>query len=337
MSWTTSVRKVAGRALPPSWRLRLRHSAVGRPADYRWTRRTAAAYRAHAVRCRRQYPGRAGQAATLETFTWLQLWPVPQGGSPSPVTPSDWPALVARVAAAAADAFSRTTLSWLHPPVAHPRPLAADTPEVQRGEVVIQKLTEPLTLDGLRELCDALVPRLEQHVLRAYAKVDSVQVSRTYVSPLTPGGSFLWHHDEFPREVLKLLIYLNEVDEDTAPFTYLEDAGGRPVIGSPTPMLAASRITPERMEAYLARGGSVRALTGPPGTCVLFSPAIVHRATVARRGYRDALFLTLRPWDAPRRPYVDPRWTATVRHHDFSRDPEADLPPVLGFSFPSRG
>ena len=35
--------------------------------------------------------------------------------------------------------------------------------------------------------------------------------------------AYLWHHDDFPHEILKVIIYLNKVDENNSPFEYLLD------------------------------------------------------------------------------------------------------------------
>lgn len=322
------LRSFVGPLLPASVRLRLRHSIVGRPVEFTRAWRRAAAYAAHHARCRQAFT-RSGTNTlpALQDFTWLPLRPA--GAAPADHgahLPPDYDALVDRIAANVQEKLAWTAHSWMHPAIDRVPPRTADTREVAQGDVIIQKLTDPLPIDGLNALCDGVLPGIEDEVFRSYVGVDTVHVQRTYSSRRTAGGSFLWHHDEFPREILKLLIYLTDVDEDTAPFTYLEGPDGLPVLGSRHPTFGASRISEARMAGFLAGGCRVRHLTGPRGTCVLFSPAIVHRATIATRGHRDALFLTLRPSPVRRTPYVDVRWTGTVRHADYSPDPTQDLP-----------
>jgi hypothetical protein len=57
------------------------------------------------------------------------------------------------------------------------------------------------------------------------------------------------------------------------------------------------------------------------GTAILFDDNVLHRATLARTGHRDALVFQIRP--AAFRPdsYIDPRWTGSFGHDDFNQDP----------------
>jgi hypothetical protein len=332
MSVATRIRGVLGPLLPAPIRLCLRHSVAGRPVQFFRTRSRAAAYARHHARCRRSFAPRGPKTAlVLRDFRWVI--PALAGAATAGTgvrLPPDYDGLIERIARDVDEKLSWTAHGRLHPPVDPLPPRTDDKPEVRRGDVIIQKLANPLPIDGLNALCDGLLPSIGAEVFESHVTVDTIQVHRTYASSRPAGGSFLWHHDEFPREILKLLIYLTDVDADTAPFTYLEGPDGRPVLGSRTPLFAASRISRERMDGFLAGGCRVRQLTGPRGTCVLFSPVIVHRATIAARGHRDALFLRLRPSPVRRTPYVDERWTGTLRHADYSPDPRQDLPPPAG-------
>jgi len=329
MSIAARIRESVGLLQRPA-SMHPRPSFAARVAQYLEARRLHATFAAHHAQCQRGFSVEGPQSLPpLQAFLWLPLRPAVADANHGVILPGDYEALIDRIARDIQEKLAWTAHCRMHPHIERLPPRTADVPEIGRGEVMIQKLTDPLPIDGLNELCDAIVPSLEQQVFRSPVTVDSVQVSRTHTSPGRPEGSFLWHHDEFPREILKLLIYLNDVDETTAPFTYLEGPDGLPVVGSPLPMFGYSRISAERMETYLSAGCRVRQWLGPRGTCLLFSSTIVHRATFAQRGHRDALFLTLRPTRARRTPYVDVRWTATIRHFDFSPDPEDTLPPLL--------
>jgi hypothetical protein len=138
----------------------------------------------------------------------------------------------------------------------------------------------------------------------------------------------MWHYDEHPREVAKLLIYLTDVEEGTAPFEYLVASDGRAVIGRANPLKGGSRISNDRIDAMVERGCTVRTLTGPQGTMAVFDDNIVHRATLAARRHRDVLTLQVRPARAPRRPFVDARWTGSFPHRAYNVDPNV-LTPTL--------
>ena len=301
--------------------------------NYRRARRVLGVYSQHYAEARRRYQA-DGQPVDLAVASLVDVGVrrLAPGSSSNVINlPPDYLDLVARIAQDADRRFALAANCAFFPPLGAPARVerTEDVEEIRERRIITMQLVGALVLDGLETLCAALVPEVERRVYGSYALVDKIYVYRSPVSQAPPRASWLWHYDEHPLEVLKLMIYLTDVEADTAPFTYL--AKGDPpvgVLGTRNPLYGQSRISAERMDAYAARGCHPVSVTGPRGTAVLFNDNVVHRATLAERRHRDVLTLQLRPADVRRTPYVDPRWTGSFPHRDFNRDPRAIAPQV---------
>jgi hypothetical protein len=130
--------------------------------------------------------------------------------------------------------------------------------------------------------------------------------------------------------MLKVMVYLSDVDEDSAPFEYLRHRdSGRPVYGAPlAPMHHHSRIAPGVVDGYLANGHETHRVTGPRGTVIVFDDNVIHRATLARSAARDVVVCQVRPVLFEARPRIDSQWTGSFQHHNVNRSPY-DLAPLL--------
>lgn len=231
--------------------------------------------------------------------------------------PADFPARVDRVAAAAAAALADPSQCRFVPALREPAAAA-----IRAGRVISMQLLDPLALDGLRELCEPLVRELEEQLYGSFVLVDKVYVYRSVASSEVPRASWLWHFDNHPREMLKVMIYLTDVHARSAPFEYVRDRAGAPVPGVPlTPMFGRSRVPSATIDAIVAAGGSREAVTGPRGTVIVFDDNVVHRATVAEEDHRDVLVLQVRPSLFEPVPRIDPRWTGSFRHWAIQANP----------------
>jgi hypothetical protein len=260
-------------------------------------------YSSHYARARRAYSAAAANADCSPRTIGVRQLP-----------PADARA-VDRIAASAADAFERSPHRRFFP---------------RQGEALTIELTDPFGLDGLHELCDPLLADLERRVYRAYTIADKVYVYRTLVSRVPPQKSWLWHFDNHPREMLKLMIYLSDVGDGNAPFEYVRHArSGAPLYGSPiAPAFGTSRMSEDRIARHLRDGWERCRVTGPRGTTILFDDNVVHRATIAASGPRDVIVFQVRPVPFAVERHIDTRWTGTFGHRQFHHDPN-DLQPQI--------
>ena len=205
----------------------------------------------------------------------------------------------------------------------------ADVPAIKAGEIISLQLKNASALPGLQTLCDAVLPDLERHVFGSFVIVDKVYVYRNLTCRLAPQVSWLWHYDNHPTEVLKVMIYLTDVTERTAPLEYLRNQDTKAALSfTPKPLLGNSRVSPAQVERYMREGYEPYKATGPKGTLIVFDDNVLHRANFAEERYRDVLVLQIRPATFAPDQRIDPRWTGSFEHVDFNPHPSNYTPAV---------
>jgi hypothetical protein len=206
--------------------------------------------------------------------------------------------------------------------------LTEEIPAIRSGDVLMVQLKHPLDVPGLEELCAPILDEIERKIFGSYVVVDKLYVYRSPVSRQMPLGSWLWHYDNHPHEILKVMVYLTDVTSQSGPFEYLRSASSlTPLDGSPvTPLYGSSRIPEDVIERHLTAGYESHEVTGPMGTTIVFDNNVVHRANVARMAYRDVIVLQVRPASVKLRPYVTPARTGSFQHAPFSPNPEVVEP-----------
>lgn len=289
-------------------------------------------YSAHYAQARRAFQATARGDVVTHPLSAVAVTTVRPGEAAAVLDlPEAHSVNVARVAAAASRALADATQCRFVPALTEPLQTGdtAAIPEVVNQQIITIQVKDPLGLDGLRELSDPILDQLEQRIYRSCLIVDKVYVYRSLVCRRQPRASWVWHFDNHPREVLKVMVYLTDVDDDAAPFEYVRDRRGSPVYGTPlAPLHHHSRVHDDMIDRHIAAGAERMSVTGPAGTTIVFDDNIVHRGTLARRHHRDVAVFQVRPVTDRLLPRIDPRWTGSFLHHNINRDP-ADLRPHL--------
>ena len=247
--------------------------------------------------------------------------------------PADYLARVARVSEAVRSAFNRSIgvrLVWPAPD--GPAGDHADDDKAASQEVIAVQLDAPLEIEGLADLSEPIMKELERRVFGSYAIVDKVYIYRSPVSGAAPRASWVWHYDNHPREVLKVMIYLTDVTEGTGPFEYLrETRTSKPVLGTPiAPLYVRSRVDDSRIAAWLGNGCQSHAVIGRAGTMIVFDDNVIHRGNLARERHRDVVVFQVRPSTFRAEPHLDRRWTGSFQHVDVNGDPYDITPRLKG-------
>ena len=174
----------------------------------------------------------------------------------------------------------------------------------------------------LPEIVDVFTPDIVQAVesyFRSYFKIYWVQVYRTLPSANPPEKSFLWHVDNCPQEVVKLMVYLTDTRENTGAFRLKP----RPLSRS---MLARGfwdRAQNVRFERELEDDATTTVFEGGKGTRILFlNWGCIHRAKHPELSHRDVAVFNLIPstipWDEHARAH---RAELSQRDEDVCTDP----------------
>ena len=152
-------------------------------------------------------------------------------------------------------------------------------------------------------ICNSHVPYLEKNKYGCPLYVDKIYIYRT--CQCERSSSYLWHYDNNPKEMVKNIIYLNDVDNNNSPFEYLVTPDGEGILAEPTrfgpgpgewmPAPNNSRIPESTIEQAYKQGYSSKKVTGEMGTTYAFSNDAIHRANPVVSGYRDVINIRVKP------------------------------------------
>ena len=173
--------------------------------------------------------------------------------------------------------------------------------------------------EQMTTICNHIVPFLEQNKFGCHLYVDKVYIYRT--CKCDRSSSYLWHYDNNPKEVVKNIIYLTDVDENNSPFEYLTTPDGNGVIAQPTrfgpgpgewtPAPNNSRIDEATMRELQSKGFSSKRVIGSTGTAYAFSNDAIHRANPVVSGYRDVINIRVKPTINSVDKYIDQQHTTS--------------------------
>lgn len=172
----------------------------------------------------------------------------------------------------------------------------------------------------LEDYAKQLVPTAED-MFSTHMFVDKVYIYRT-VHAKKEVSSWIWHYDNNPETVLKIFIYLTDVDDDCAPFRFEKRNIMVPTRqGTENWRLAPnnSRIPDNDIDKSM-----VMDVTGAAGTTFMFYPNVAHKATIPAEGkYRDVCVLRIRPWHSKSETYINRSWTSSwEKSGAVPKDPE---------------
>ena len=156
------------------------------------------------------------------------------------------------------------------------------------------RLNEWRDIKEIAEYAEEVMPVIEREIFSCYLKVEFVHPYRNKLEGKEE-TSWLWHYDDCPKEFIKLFLYLTDVDEDNGCLEYVDE-----VIESskaaPT-WATTQKYAGSRIPADVMKGKETKKLTGPAGTTAIFTPNIIHRATIPKKGTipREVITFFLRP------------------------------------------
>lgn len=196
-------------------------------------------------------------------------------------------------------------------------------------------------LPELTQLANQFIPQLEKTLFGSYAFISAVHIYRNVQTKAERSSSWLWHYDNNPKEAIKLMIYLTDVYENTAPFEYLKHKDTGEVIKMetsrtghdhwepPPPEYPGSRIPAQKMDELVAQGYKKVKIIGQKGTLILFDNNCIHTANIPTEEFRDVVIFNIRPVHFKIRPCITEKYTGSWMHKDPVHDPEL-IEPIIG-------
>ena len=164
------------------------------------------------------------------------------------------------------------------------------------------------------KLLSKVLPVIEREYFGSYCRPWYVSSLRTMSAgdlTVDNGTAWQWHSDmTFPHDI-KMFMYLTDVDEESAPFTYLVDPEGNAVHRPPEykyisrnkeecklinpPRKVLSRVPISEINELKSKGYEERQVFMPAGSFFIFDQNYIHKAVPAKNKFRDIIDLRLKP------------------------------------------
>tara|TARA_Y100000593_G_C4247702_1_gene305560 strand:- start:61 stop:873 length:813 start_codon:yes stop_codon:yes gene_type:complete len=170
------------------------------------------------------------------------------------------------------------------------------------------------------KLSNILVPFLEENRYGCHLYVDKIYIYRT-LQLENRISSYEWHYDNNPDEIVKTLIYLNDVNMDNSPYEYFKSPSNEGILGQCTrrgtecwyPAPNNSRVG-HLIEGLEKQGYSSERVIGKRGTAISFINNSIHRANPVINGYRDVINIRVKPTIQKAPEYANPMFTTSYEH-----------------------
>jgi hypothetical protein len=121
--------------------------------------------------------------------------------------------------------------------------------------------------------------------LKMYAKLRYYNVWKTFATPDKPRESQLWHYDREDRYILKVFVYLKDVEDGAGPFTYAPKTHRKGSLHGREPEFfmenGVRRTTDQQMAAIVPKENWLKA-TGKKGTIVFADTRGFHKGGEAK-------------------------------------------------------
>jgi len=184
-------------------------------------------------------------------------------------------------------------------------------------------------IPSVADVFDAQMEQVLESYYQSHFKIFGIYFYRTLPTPSKPQSSFLWHLDNCPGPEIKLMVYLDNVVEDTGAFRLKKK--------SLTDEIRAkgfrNRSQIQRVQADLENSATTDVIEGQPGTRILFENGqVLHKATSPLRDHRDVVTFVIIPSDVPWRAHFARNRHLLSTNCGACIDPRTDRPQHVGYS-----
>jgi hypothetical protein len=173
-----------------------------------------------------------------------------------------------------------------------------------------------------------IIKSAEQDVIDYYGSYFQpywIQIQRTTPGKTTSDTSFGWHMDDNPKEMLKLFVYLNDVNESNGAFRAFSWKHSRRILlkgfqsASSDVRMASQSIADKHLQK---NPQSLKVLEGSKGTVLAFDNNLIHKGTAPRVGYRHVIQIPIYPSRIPLNVEMVRRALLSPQKRDYPLDPE---------------
>lgn len=177
-------------------------------------------------------------------------------------------------------------------------PLFENVSGVCKEKIAAIRTKKAMGIEGIEKFAQAILPQIEEKIYGSYVEVTAPFLEYKFARPHLEDGDEKYHSDRHYEDTVRVIVYLNDVDEDTAPFEYI-----RHTVTGEVPRIPVSqhpkktekgRVKKEIVDSYLQNGYESVKVVGPKGTFIIFDSKIIHKANKAKKT-RKVLVMPIRP------------------------------------------
>jgi hypothetical protein len=182
----------------------------------------------------------------------------------------------------------------------------------------------------IMDVFDAEMEGLLESYYRSHFKIFGAYFYRTLPTPSRPRSSFLWHLDNCPGPEVKLMVYLDDVVEDTGAFR-LKDLDLTDKIRAKG---FRDRNQIVAVQSELEDKDTTVVVDGPPGLrCLFQNGGVIHKATYPEREHRDIVTFVIIPSDTHWRTHFARNRHLLSTNAGACVDPRTDKPEHVGYQY----
>ena len=163
-------------------------------------------------------------------------------------------------------------------------------------------------------LAQVIIPQLEKKLFGCPVVMEALYAYRNLYREAPERASWIWHYDNNPKEIVKIMVYLSDVGEASGAFEVVCNDKQEAVkmqtykidhtkwTGAPN----NSRITDAQLSEMASKGYHPKKILGKKGTIAIFDNNIAHRASIPSPGnIRAAMVFMVRPWHTKEKTYFN--------------------------------
>jgi hypothetical protein len=174
------------------------------------------------------------------------------------------------------------------------------------------------------------VEEVIESFFHSHFKIYNVSMYRTVPNPDVPESSFLWHFDNVPDEEIKLMIYFDNVYEDTGAFRFKSREYSQNLRKDGF----WHRKYYHKVAGRIDDTASTVCVEGKPGTSILFQNGrVAHKATAPRRLHRDIATFVIIPSTIPWREHYARNRHLLSTNAGLCKNPWTDEPENIGYRY----
>ena len=181
------------------------------------------------------------------------------------------------------------------------------------------------------ELAQVIIPQLERELFGCPVVMEALYAYKNVYREAPERASWIWHYDNNPKEIIKVMIYLSDVSDDSGAFEVICNDNEKAVkmktykvdhtqwSGAPN----NSRITKAQIDTLSREGYVPQKILGKKGTIAVFDNNIAHRASIPQPGNtRDAMVFMVRPWMSKEDEYINKKHCRAWERSSIFMNPE---------------